>query len=85
MFKIGDVVTWGSQAAGSWKVKTGAIVAVVPSGSVPDRDKFKKLYKGSGIGFPRKHESYVVEVYKDPVKMTGHAIYWPLAAKLRAA
>lgn len=27
-FKKGDIVTWSSQAAGSWKTKTGEIVYV---------------------------------------------------------
>lgn len=27
-FKVGDVVTWTSQAAGSWKTKTGVITEV---------------------------------------------------------
>lgn len=29
-FKNGDLVTWTSQAAGSWKTKTGTIIRVYP-------------------------------------------------------
>ncbi|EDQ2321216.1 hypothetical protein HW48_004590 [Salmonella enterica subsp. enterica] len=28
IFAVGDVVTWTSQAAGSWKTKTGAVTHV---------------------------------------------------------
>jgi hypothetical protein len=31
-FKIGDLVTWTSQAGGNYKTKTGAIVEVRPPG-----------------------------------------------------
>jgi hypothetical protein len=32
MFKLGDTVTWRSQAGGNWKTKTGVIVEVRPDG-----------------------------------------------------
>lgn len=32
MIKVGDVVTWESQARGSWVEKCGTVVAVVPPG-----------------------------------------------------
>lgn len=36
-FKKGDEVTWSSQAAGSWKTKTGTIVDVLKARNKPDR------------------------------------------------
>lgn len=36
-FKEGDEVTWSSQAAGSWKTKTGTIISVLSKKGKPDR------------------------------------------------
>lgn len=73
-FQIGNRVQWSSQAHGSHKTKEGVVVAVVPAGQLPDRTRFYKLHRGSGVGMPRDHESYVVEVGRKP--------YWPRANKL---
>ena len=74
--KIGDEVTWTSQALGRTKTKTGIIVDVVAEKDVPDRVLFPSLSpqvrKAAGIG--RKGESYVVKV--------GSQLYWPLAKNL---
>lgn len=83
MFKVGDKVKWSSQAQGSWRTKTGTVVEVVSPGNLPTRERFVSLYTGAGCGSPRKHESYVVEVYANPEKKTGRSFYWPLANKLR--
>ena len=32
MIKVGDVVTWESQAQGSWTEKRGTVLAIVPAG-----------------------------------------------------
>lgn len=69
----GSVVRWKSQAKGVWKTKTGEVVEVVPPGSSPGRE-FTSLHRGSGIGFPRDHRSYVVKV--------GRKYYWPRTAAL---
>ena len=63
IFKLGDVVTWKSQANASWIEKTGTVGEVVPAGSLPDRARFKALYVGSGIGSTRNHESYVISLF----------------------
>ncbi len=81
-YKLGDRVTWTSQAQGSSKTKTGTVVEVVPKGGRPNRDKFPSLYKDAGVGFSREHESYVVSV---PNKRSGVKIYWPLVKNLRNA
>jgi hypothetical protein len=59
-FKDGELVKWSSQAAGCSKEKTGKIAQVVAAGQLPDRDRFLHLYKSSGVGIARNHESYVV-------------------------
>ena len=75
MFKAGDTVEWSSQAQGSTTTKRGVVAEVVKAGSRPDRTLFPTLYKHSGCGWGRDHESYVVMVGKKP--------YWPRAAALR--
>ncbi len=75
-FKKGDKVTWSSSAQGSWKTKTGTVVKVVKSGESP---------KLVGSGWPRDHESYVIEV---PQGVTGKAsskLYWPRVSALKVA
>lgn len=52
-FKVGDRVTWKSQAAGSWKRKTGTITEVVPPNKLPQTQH----YYGR-----RPHQWYVVSV-----------------------
>lgn len=71
-FKVGDPVTWGSQSSGSYTVKDGIVVAVVPPGenataNVPGE---MKLMKGCSLGV-RKEESYLVQVDNKPI------LYWP--------
>lgn len=71
-FKVGDEVTWTSQAAGSSKTKTGIIVALIPPrGIIP------KAVRPPGAGWPRNHESYVVQV--------GTQFYWPRVSHLLPA
>jgi hypothetical protein len=74
LYDLNQTVRWTSQAQGFAKTKVGVIVEVVPSGQLPDHDKFLSLYRGSGVGAPRNHTSYVVKV--------GSKIYWPRASKL---
>jgi hypothetical protein len=75
MFKEGDKVQWTSQANGGVKTKTGVVVQVVEPGKRPDRNRFPALYRDSGVGFGRDHESYVVRV--------DNKIYWPRVKDLR--
>jgi hypothetical protein len=76
-FVLSDQVTWTSQSQGYQKTKAGEIVEVVAPGAYPDRTRFIALYRGSGVGMPRDHESYVVQV--------GRQFYWPRANQLRRA
>ncbi len=73
-FKVGDEVTWTSQAQSFVKTKVGIVVQVVPANTPPSREMFPDLYKGSGVGYDRKHTSYVVRV--------GKKHYWPLVRNL---
>lgn len=72
--KLGETVRWTSQAAGIAKTKEGQIVQVVPVGQRPDRDRFRQLYTGPGVGAPRMEVSYVVKV--------GPKLYWPRTSAL---
>lgn len=75
MFKVGDTVEWTSQAQGSTTKKRGVVAEVVEKGKRPNRIRFVALYKSSGCGLGRDHESYVV--------MVGNKPYWPRANALR--
>jgi len=83
MFKVGDVVTWRSQANASWLEKTGTVAEVVPAGSMPDRRRFPSLYKSSGVGSSRNHESYVVHLFAGKRGATLK-VYWPRVSALKA-
>ena len=77
--KIGDQVSWKSQAGGSWKVKTGVIVSVVPLGTDAHQVAIPPGTRLDGPGMCRDHESYLVRVGK---KTT---LYWPRVAGLSMA
>lgn len=81
MLKVGDAVTWSSQAGGSTKIKVGVIEQVVAPKTYPDRERFPQLYRGSGVGLCREHVSYVVRVPGKTPKSAG-TLYWPRAASL---
>ena len=70
MFKLGDKVSWESQASGWTKIKYGVIVEVVRSGCWP-----KLPIKD--IGGSRNRESYIV--------LVGRKYYWPRVKNLRMA
>jgi hypothetical protein len=76
-FNLGAMVKWTSQAGGCTVDKVGEVQEVVPAGKKPDRARFPTLYKGSGIGLKRDHESYVVRV-------NGRGVYWPRVSHLNA-
>lgn len=78
-FKIGDKVKWSSQSQGFRREKQGEVVEVVAAGQRPNRERFDMLYRGSGCGWGRKRESYVVNI--------GHPAhapkyYWPIESLL---
>ena len=70
-FKIGDQVSWSSQANSSWTTKDGVVVEVVPVGGRPDTSRWPVL---KGCGWGRNHVSYIVTV--------GRKAYWPIVSKL---
>lgn len=75
-FELGERVEWVSQAAGHSRTKVGEVAECVPAGRMPDRTKFERLYKSSGVGLPRDHESYVI--------LVGNKPYWPRVKNLQA-
>lgn len=76
--KLGDVVTWTSQAGGSTTTKTGSIIEVVVPRRLPTHVRNTSS---------RNHESYVVRVV--PVGKRGQPLkpvtYWPVASLLKLA
>ena len=80
-FKLGDKVTWTSQAGGNTRTKFGEVVEVVPIGGYPDRTLFKTLYRGGEVGHSRSHETYCVKA-KVEGSTRSAKIYWPLVTKL---
>ena len=70
-FKIGDVVEWTSQSAGSVATKIGTVEGVVWAGQRPERTS-----RNPSPGAPRDHASYLVRV-------KGRGLYWPRVAHLR--
>jgi len=74
-FQIGNKVQWCSSSNGRTKAKEGVVVEIVPAGAVPSRS-WLQLHRGSGIGMPRDHESYVV--------IANRKQYWPRVNKLYA-
>ncbi len=97
MFKVGDKVKWESQAAASWTIKRGKIVAIVPKGISPRHTDFGKVnnldvafgrtvapnYRVMFDGWPRNHESYLVEVPGGKTSKAMPRLYWPFASKLK--
>lgn len=59
--KIGDKVSWKSQAAGYFKVKEGVVVAIVPAKRFVN-DFIPPGFKIDGASGYRNHESYIVRV-----------------------
>ncbi|WP_288877457.1 hypothetical protein [uncultured Citrobacter sp.] len=54
-FKKGDLVTWSSQAAGSWKTKTGTVVDVMTQRGKPDRYVVVVPPKPGSTAKPKKY------------------------------
>lgn len=76
VFKIGDKVKWVS----SNTQKQGTVVGIVgPRETAPESG----YPHAGGGGIWRGHESYVIEVFKNPIKRTGRKVYWPVVSLLR--
>jgi len=71
-FKVGDTVTWTSQAGGNTREKTGAVVEIIPPNVCATT--------GHNHVSKRRHESYTVRI-------KGHrgGLYWPHVCHLKAA
>jgi hypothetical protein len=89
MFKLGDKVTWSSQAGGCFKTKTGIVVAIVQPGVDPGKLHFLKAAGVATLssrfyGWPRKEISYLVAVRVGKTEKSSPVIYWPIVKKLNA-
>ena len=82
-FCTGDEVEWSSQAGGSHVTKRGIVVQVVDPEGLPNVVRYKDL-ASTGIGSPRRHKSYVVEVVIGK-KITSVRHYWPRVSALKMA
>jgi hypothetical protein len=76
-FRVGDSVSWRSQAGGYWKEKVGVVVFVVPAGVPPHHvlrssDDFHGDFALGG----RDHETYLVQIGK------SKNLYWPRVSAL---
>ena len=76
-FKLGDRVTWTSQAGGCTRTKTGEVVEVVPAFERPKTHV-------TGMGYHRNHESYAVRASKTTDRKR-EAFYWPRVNQLKKA
>ena len=74
-FNLGDVVTWRSQARGSFRRKKGVVVHIVPPKHMPF--PYPKHYGG---GDCRDHESYVVDCNESANRKPN--TYWPRVSAL---
>jgi len=66
-FKLGDRVTWASQAGGSWKTKTGVIIEVGTIGQ----------YMKHGNRVASNRHRYVVEVTEKHSRGEKKIHYYP--------
>jgi hypothetical protein len=98
-FKVGDWVTWKSQANGSTRVKMGRVVGVVPAkhhkltyrglkyyvdGLSPS--EVNQQYNTGPIdagGIGRDHESYLVRVSPPDKSKAKPKLYWPRVVGLK--
>jgi hypothetical protein len=85
-FKLGETVSWLSQAGGFDARKTGEIVAVMPPkchdipGLMRQLGEKYNCVKQSGWGYCRDHESYVILVR--PMGKARPRLYWPVVSLL---
>ena len=89
-FKLGGLVKWSSQAAGSTKTKFGVVVFIVPAG-LSQTEALRQFLANKpgnyntatlGGGYTRDHESYLVFVKTSEKSMPK--IYQPRVSSLSA-
>lgn len=87
-FKVGDVVTWTSQAQGTAKTKTGNVLAIVPPRmkaiDVLVNVVTERHASLTGVGMSRNAESYLIEV-PGTTPSSKMRLYWPNVAALSLA
>lgn len=95
-FKIGDKVTWSSNASGYTTEKIGVVVGVVPAGSREwmgeyvvgmtchiDLGNTYALGRMNLYDSPRNHESYLVAVKVGVTDSAKKALYRPRVSGLK--
>lgn len=89
-FNIGDKVSWKSQAAGNYKLKTGTVVAVLFKGNIPYRyamehfPKHKRMFDGGDL--PGNYNTaYLVEVKDGKTDKAAPKLYMPYPKQLISA
>lgn len=89
MSRLGQKVRWKSQAGGTWKVKLGTVVCVVPAGmhwrdawdGLPPWEQQKYAGAGGFSAIARPEESYLVAVPSASEKAKPK-LYWPRTPQL---
>ena len=83
--KIGDTVTWTSQAMGCEKTKTGKIIAEIPAGANA-KSKVPEMAKKSHIKFDNDKSVYDRVLVAVPAGKDGNIThyYCPLKSVLEA-
>lgn len=85
LFIVGSKVKWKSQAAGSWVVKVGEVLEVVPDGKSPKTYRHTGRRKNSVGGQSYVIDAQPVQRKKDGTfKLGKKQRYWPLSSVLMA-
>lgn len=92
MFKLGDMVRWKSQAAGSQTEKVGKVVRILSKNDTPHRvasaefQNHRRMFDGWRIPGPENQTvGYLVEVFDGKTDMATPKLYMPYPSKLSAA
>lgn len=85
-FIVGDMVSWRSQARGSNIEKIGKVIAIIPSKIhytkvMPNIRNSPCPWNIQFDGYPRNHESYLVEVSSKSGRGKPK-LYWPRVSSL---
>ena len=92
MFKLGDMVRWQSQAAGSQTEKVGKVVRILSKNDTPSQvasaefQNHRRMFDGWSIPGPENQTvGYLVEVRDGKTDKATPKLYMPYPSKLSAA
>ncbi len=88
-FSIGDAVTWGSQARGNNKRKTGTVHSIIKGGRRPTQlarleNKFTLMFNVYSPNV-RADDTVLVQVNPPAGSKAKPKLYWPLDSQLAVA